>query len=106
DNFVMQDLLATASTVFHRGDSDDNGQLQLTDAVRILGFLFSGGAALTCFDAADADGNNKLQLTDAVRILGYLILGQTALAPPGPPPAACGPDNDETHLGCGSYTHC
>ncbi|MBI4604784.1 MAG: hypothetical protein HY721_22710 [Planctomycetes bacterium] len=29
--------------VFHRGDADDNGQLQLTDAIRILGFLFLGG---------------------------------------------------------------
>ncbi|MBI4600566.1 MAG: PKD domain-containing protein, partial [Planctomycetes bacterium] len=29
--------------VFYRGDADDNGQLQLTDAIRILGFLFLGG---------------------------------------------------------------
>jgi len=91
---------------FHRGDSDNNGQLQLTDAVRILGFLFLGAAAPTCLDAADADGNNALQLTDAVRILGYLFLGGVALASPGPPPAACGTDNDGVHLGCATYDRC
>jgi hypothetical protein len=106
DNFVLRDLLAPAGTPFHRGDSDDNGQLQLTDAVRILGFLFLGGIPPTCLDAADADGNNQLQLTDAVRILGFLFLGGAAPSPPGPPPAACGLDSDETHLGCSSYTRC
>jgi hypothetical protein len=91
---------------FHRGDSDNNGQLQLTDAVRILGFLFLGAVAPTCLDAADADGNNDLQLTDAVRILGFLFLGGAAPATPGPPPAACGPDNDEKSLGCAVYDKC
>jgi hypothetical protein len=92
--------------VFHRGDSDDNGQLQLTDAVRILGFLFLGGQAPTCFDAADADDNGQLQLTDAVRILGFLFLGGAPPAPPGPPPAPCGPDPSAVHLGCAQYGRC
>jgi hypothetical protein len=92
--------------IFHRGDSDNNGQLQLTDAVRILGYLFLGQVAPTCFDAADADGNNQLQLTDAVRILGYLFLGQAPPAAPGPPTSPCGEDNDPTHLGCETYDKC
>lgn len=92
---------------FHRGDSDDNGQLQLTDAVRILGFLFLGQTAPTCMEAADADNNGQLQLTDAVRILGFLFLGQASPAPPGPPPAACGQDPPNSgDLGCASYTRC
>jgi hypothetical protein len=91
---------------FHRGDSDNNGQLQLTDAVRTLGYLFLGGVAPTCLDAADSDGNNQLQLTDAVRILGFLFLGQLPPVTPGPPPQPCGPDNDGTHLGCNTYDKC
>jgi hypothetical protein len=90
---------------FHRGDTDNNGQLQLTDAVRILGFLFLGGTAPTCLDAADTDDNGQLQLTDAVRILGFLFLGQASPAPPGPPPNACGPDAG-AQLGCVDYTRC
>ncbi|MBI4602769.1 MAG: laminin G domain-containing protein [Planctomycetes bacterium] len=92
--------------VFHRGDADNNAELQLTDAIRVLGFLFLGGAPPTCMDAGDADGNNQLQLTDAIRILGYLFLGGVAPESPGPPPNDCGPDNDATTLGCETYTSC
>ncbi|MBI4605996.1 MAG: hypothetical protein HY721_28865 [Planctomycetes bacterium] len=91
---------------FHRGDADDNGVLQLTDAIRVLGFLFLGGVQPGCMDAADADGNNNLQLTDAIRILGYLFLGGVPPEIPGPPPNDCGPDNDGVSLGCETYVNC
>ncbi|MBI4605323.1 MAG: hypothetical protein HY721_25445 [Planctomycetes bacterium] len=94
-------------TLFHRGDSDDNGELQLTDAIRILGYLFLGSVAPSCLEAADADNNGKLELTDAIRILGFLFLGAAAPAPPGPPPADCGLDPPDTgDLGCETYTRC
>jgi hypothetical protein len=84
---------------FHRGDVDQNGDLQLTDAVQVLGYLFLGIATRVpeCFDAADADDNGQVQLTDAVRILGYLFLGAGPPEPPGPPDTgSCGPDiNDD-----------
>lgn len=32
--------------LFHRGDADDNGVVQLTDAVRILGVLFPGRGSI------------------------------------------------------------
>ncbi|MBI4601691.1 MAG: hypothetical protein HY721_07005 [Planctomycetes bacterium] len=95
---------------YHRGDADDNGRLELTDAIRILGFLFLGAASPTCMDAADADDNGKVELTDAIRDLGYLFLGAAAPAPPGPPPEVCGPDptpeDAAGDLGCASYTNC
>ncbi len=96
---------ACLGTNFHRGDADDNGVLQLTDAIRILGFLFLGGQEPTCLDAADADDNGVLQLTDAIRILGFLFLGGPPPAAPGPPPDACGIDAAKD-LGCVSYTKC
>lgn len=98
----------SAKPKFHRGDSDQNGQLQLTDAVRILGYLFLGAAAPTCFDAADADDNGQVQLTDAVRILNYLFIGGAPPAPPGPPDQPCGEDAalEDPDLGCEEYTSC
>ena len=102
----------TLAPKFFRGDADDNGKLELTDAVRILGFLFLGAPRPTCLDAGDADDNGKLELTDAVRILGYLFLGSVAPAFPGPPGDgnACGtdptPGDSEADLGCESYTKC
>ncbi len=77
---------------FHRGDADSNGQLQLTDAVRILNVLFLGTGVIGCPDAADADDNGQLQLTDAVRILNVLFLGTGVIPAPGPTSEACGKD--------------
>ncbi|HZN59714.1 MAG TPA: metallophosphoesterase family protein [Planctomycetota bacterium] len=92
---------------FQRGDSDGNGALELTDAVKILGFLFLGSSEPPCLDAADTDDSGDLQLTDAVRILGFLFLGGEPPAPPGPPGASCGPDgNASPSLGCLVYSSC
>ncbi|HVR76392.1 MAG TPA: hypothetical protein VMT52_18835, partial [Planctomycetota bacterium] len=93
--------------VFHRGDADDNGALQLTDALRVLGFLFLGGPPPTCLDAGDADDNGALQLTDALRILGFLFLGGPPPSPPGPPGEECAVDpTTDDELDCVSYTSC
>ncbi len=89
---------------FRRGDADDNGAVQLTDAVGILNFLFAGGEA-TCVDAADADDNGTVQLTDAVHVLTFLFGGGPP--PPSPGVEACGPDPDpDDGSGCDSYTSC
>jgi hypothetical protein len=95
---------------FHRGDTDMNGQLEITDAIRLLGSLFLGGGDIPCADSGDVDDNGQLQLTDAIRILSALFLGRVEIALPGPPPAACGadptPDDAGTDLGCRAYTGC
>jgi len=97
----------------HRGDTDQNNLLQLTDAIQILGYLFLGTPGLKvpdCLDAADADDNGKVELTDAVRILAFLFLGGPPPASPGPPPEACGTDTTDdaggVDLGCLSYPNC
>ena len=91
---------------FHRGDADGDGQLHVTDAIRILVSLFLGGLpAIHCLDAADADDNGIVELTDAVRILSFLFLGLEPPASPGPPGEPCGPDSvqENPDLGCEGY---
>jgi hypothetical protein len=83
---------SVAPEVFRRGDVNESGGLEITDAIRTLGFLFLGGIEITCRDAADADDNGELQITDAVRTLNYLFLGGDP--PPAPGPDRCGPDPD------------
>jgi chitodextrinase len=95
-----------ATPSFHRGDADSNGQLQLTDAVRILNVLFLGVGVISCSDAADADDNGQVQLTDAVRILNVLFLGVGVIPLPGPPSEPCGPDPTADTLECASYDRC
>jgi hypothetical protein len=90
-----------AGTLFVRGDADRNGRIELTDAVRILNFLFLGIGTLPCLDAADADDNGRHELTDAVRVLNYLFLGTGRIPEPDPSTADyvtadCGLDPTET----------
>jgi hypothetical protein len=105
DDVSVTGETAPASPVFHRGDADGNGKLEITDAVRTLGYLYLGQEAPPCLDAADAHDNGSLEITDAVRVLGFLYLGQAPPDAPGPPPEPCGPDAGG-ELGCESYSGC
>ena len=84
---------------FLRGDADQSGGLTLTDAIGVLGYLFSGdtlGAAFrvtadNCLVAFNVNGDTdpngdeaeaKIEVGDAIALLGYLFLG--AAPPPAP----------------------
>ncbi|MEC8895920.1 MAG: hypothetical protein VX675_06325, partial [Planctomycetota bacterium] len=83
---------------FLRGDVDQNGSLQLTDAVATFAYLFLGGEEPGCLAAADSDGTGELNLTSGVFLLRFLFLG-------GPTPMApypqCDRSSRETDLGLG-----
>ncbi|HLU46440.1 MAG TPA: FG-GAP-like repeat-containing protein, partial [Planctomycetota bacterium] len=57
-----------------RGDGNLDGGVNVSDAVAVLGFLFSGGS-LPCPAAAEVNGDDTLNLSDPVYLLGYLFLG-------------------------------
>ncbi len=88
---------------FLRGDTNESGRIDLSDAVFVLGYLFLGNPTrLACLDAADVDASLSISLTDAIYLLQHLFLG--APQPPGPYPdcgAAPGPA-----LGCDSFPAC
>lgn len=91
--------------LFRRGDVDSSGTLDLTDALRVLGYLFLGSGEPDCLETADADDSGRVELTDALRILNYLFLGGLVLPPPGPPPFECGQDPvDSPDVTCQTYT--
>ncbi len=83
--------------VFLRGDVEPGGTVNLTDAVAILEFLFSGTVQLACVDAADANDDATVNISDAVALLNWLFAG-------GPPPAIPFPhpgfDPTDDTLGC------
>ena len=96
---------------FHRGDTDDNGAVNISDAVVVLRYLFLGRAAAGCFETADSNNDGKVNLSDGVHILNYLFRGGPAPAEPGPPGLGpCGSDPDPTggpgDLGCEDYASC
>lgn len=74
---------------FLRGDANEDGVADISDAIVTLGFLFLGEPSkLDCEKSADADDSGVLDISDPVYLLIHLFVG-------GPPPAApfpeCGP---------------
>ncbi|MEM7231680.1 MAG: di-heme oxidoredictase family protein [Planctomycetota bacterium] len=66
---------AASSHTFARGDANDDGRTDLSDAVFILGFLFLGGEAPPCQAAADPNDDGQIQITDAIYMLNFLFSG-------------------------------
>jgi hypothetical protein len=82
---------------FVRGDCSEDQALDISDAVRILTFLFISPGDPPCLDACDADGTGVLEITDGVFLLAYLYLGGPTPPVPG---ATCGTAPSPTGLGC------
>lgn len=76
---------------FLRGDTNNDGKSNLSDAVFLLNYLFTGGASPPCNPVADINNDGKRNLSDAVFLLRHLFLGESQ--PPGPFPE-CGTDPD------------
>jgi len=88
---------------FVRSDVNDDGRRDISDAVRILDWLFLGANDPPCADAADANDDGRVDISDASWILGYLFLG--AIAPPAPF-EACGLDPTADALDCREFRSC
>jgi hypothetical protein len=83
---------------FRRGDSNLDGQVDISDPVHVLLFLFAGGETPGCEDGADVDDSGAIDLSDAIFILNHLFRG--GAAPPAPGPTGCGPDPSPDGLSC------
>ncbi len=71
---------------FRRGDANDDGKVDISDAVFILNHLFLGGPAPSCLDAADFNDQDKntVNLSDAIYLLSHLFRGGPELPAPYP----------------------
>jgi hypothetical protein len=82
---------------FLRGEASGDGDVDLTDAIIVLEWLFLEGGPLPCEDAADVGDDGEIDISDPILLLGSLFsAGQ--VPPPGPD--ACGPDPTTDALGC------
>ena len=91
------EVTARPGVTFLRGDSDQNGSIQLTDAVFLLDYLFRGGRVLDCEDAADSNDDGRIDISDGILILRFLFSGGNRPAAPFPAPGLDPTDDD---LGC------
>jgi len=86
-----------------RGNADSSDNIDLSDPIWVLNFLFLGGAEPACLDSADSDDNGRVELTDAVYLLNFLFLGGPAPREPFP---ACGFDPTLDDSTCDSFEAC
>jgi hypothetical protein len=85
-----------------RGDCSPDLTLNITDAVRVLNYLFIAPDPPSCLEACDSDGSGALNITDGIYLLSFLFLGGPAPPVPGP---ACAVDPSPSELGC-EMTNC
>lgn len=88
-----------AGLAYIRGDCSPDLRLNVSDAVRVLNFLFVSPEAPPCLAACDADASGTLNITDGVYVLAFLFLGGPAPPRPGP---TCGVDTSPGALECAS----
>lgn len=92
------------STYFKRGDSNGDGKVDISDAVRTLMFLFQDASEPRCLDAADASDDGGVDITDAILTLLDFFRPGTGIPDPGP--FDCGSDPTGDTLGCAAHTLC
>jgi hypothetical protein len=71
-------------TLFVRGDSNGDEKVDISDAVRTLGGLFSSDGDLPCEDAGDANDDGTLDISDPIFTLNHLFQGGPAIPAPHP----------------------
>lgn len=82
---------------FRRGDVNRDGEVDISDVVNGLQYLFDN-QLITCEDAADANDDGQINVADAVRLLGLLFNGSESL--PAPSELTEGPDLTQDLLEC------
>jgi len=78
---------------FKRGDLNDDGSQDISDAVYLLSYLYTGGPAPKCLDASHLNGDAGVDISDVVYLLSYLYTG-------GPAPPYLG------YPGCEEFPTC
>ncbi|MEM7263774.1 MAG: matrixin family metalloprotease [Planctomycetota bacterium] len=88
---------------FLRGDPNADGAVDLSDAIRVLLYLFAGEGDIGCLASGDANDSGDVDITDAVFLLSFLFRGE---GEPEAPYPECGVDPTEDELACAAQPGC
>jgi len=93
---------AAADVQFLRGDSNNDGSVNIVDPMHTLGYIFDvTWPGLDCEDAVDANDDDVIDVTDAVYTLMYIF--DSGISPPAPfTSIGCDPTLGDS-LSCLSY---
>ncbi len=101
---TVPDCIPVEDDRFRRGDANGDGNVDLSDGVFILDFLFLGGTRPACISSADTNGSGDTDISDAITLFDFLFLGGDSPADPGP--RDCGRVPPGLALGCNTYNAC
>jgi len=65
-------------TVYLNGDADGSGTVDITDAVHIIAYIFSGGPAPVPLAAGDTNCDHAVDISDVVYLISYIFSGGPA----------------------------
>ncbi len=60
---------------FRAGDANNDGNVDIGDAVSLISYIFKGGAAPTPLEAGDANCDGDVNVGDAVTLVNYIFNG-------------------------------
>jgi len=60
------------------GDANDDGEVNVGDAVYLINFVFNGGPEPTPFCSGDANGDGEVNIGDSVYLINYVFKGGPA----------------------------
>ena len=80
---------------FRRGDANNSGALDISDAIRLLQALFVPNSLLECPDAGDVNDSGSIDISDAILLLRHVFEGTQD---PPHPHGLCGSDPTEDSL--------
>jgi len=105
---TLQGLTLAPVPPFRRGDANADGEIDIGDAITILGFLFGSEAppkenVAQCLDAADANDSGAVDIADAITTLSHLFAHTGPLPQPF---GECGIDPTSDDLDCLGFPPC
>jgi hypothetical protein len=65
----------------HHGDANGDGSIDVSDAVFLISYIFSGGPAPDPLAAGDANCDGEVDISDAVFLISYIFSGGLAPCP-------------------------
>ena len=83
--------------LFIRGDVNFTGNVDITDAIYLLSFLFLGFEDPECLDTADTLDEGRINISSPIYLLNFLFTGGPAPRVPYPRPGLDPPPADAFH---------
>ena len=72
--------------IFIRGDTNNDGEVDLSDPIFLLALLFGNGEPLLFSDSGDVNDDGAIDIADSIYLLSYLFANGPEPKPPFPYP--------------------